>query len=38
MRFDEKILQLSRTIYQTSIMNYGSKQNPDQHIGWVYET
>jgi hypothetical protein len=35
MRFDEKILQLSRTIYQTSIMNHGSKQNPDQHISKI---
>jgi hypothetical protein len=32
MRFDEKILQLSRTIYQTSIMSHGSNKNPQEHI------
>lgn len=32
MRFDEKILQLSRVIYQTSVMNHGSKQNPKEQI------
>jgi hypothetical protein len=32
MGFDKKILDLSRTIYQTSVMVYGSKQNPKEQI------
>ena len=32
MGFDKKILDLSRTIYQTSVMVYGTKQNPKEHI------
>lgn len=32
MGFDRKILELSRTIYQTSIMVHGSKQNPTEQI------
>ena len=32
MGFDKKILDLSRTIYQTSVMVYGRKQNPKDHI------
>jgi len=32
MGFDKKILDLSRTIYQTSVMVYGSKQNPAEQI------
>ena len=32
MGFDEKILDLSRTIYQTSVLVYGTKQNPKEHI------
>ena len=32
MGFDKKILDLSRTIYQTSVMVYGRKQNPNDHI------
>ena len=32
MGFDKKILDLSRTIYQTSVMVYGSKKNPAEQI------
>ena len=32
MGFDDKILQLSRTIYQTSVMDHGSKNNPTGQI------
>lgn len=32
MGFDKKILELSRTIYQTSVMVHGSKQNPTDQI------
>lgn len=32
MRFDEKILQLSRTIYQTSVMCHSAKSNPTKQI------
>jgi hypothetical protein len=32
MGFDKKILDLSRTIYQTSVMVYGSKKNPSEQI------
>jgi len=32
MGFDKKILDLSRTIYQTSVMVYGSKNNPAEQI------
>jgi len=32
MEFDKKILDLSRTIYQTSVMVHGTKQNPNGQI------
>ena len=32
MEFDKKILDLSRTIYQTSVMVHGTKQNPKGQI------
>lgn len=32
MSFDKKILELSRTIYQTSIMSHGTKQDPAKQI------
>ena len=32
MGFDDKIMKLSRTIYQMSIMSHGSKNNPAQQI------
>ena len=32
MGFDKKILDLSRTIYQTSVMAHGTKQNPSEQI------
>lgn len=32
MNFDKKILELSRTIYQTSIMCHGAKGNPTKQI------
>lgn len=32
MGFDKKILELSRTIYQTSIMAHGTKQDPTKQI------
>ena len=35
MGFDKKILDLSRTIYQTSVMVYGSKQNPAEQISKI---
>jgi hypothetical protein len=35
MGFDDKILQLSRTIYQTSVMNHGSKNNPTGQINKI---
>ena len=35
MGFDDKIIKLSRTIYQTSVMNHGSKNNPTGQIGKI---
>jgi len=35
MGFDKKILELSRTIYQTSVMVHGTKQNPSEQIGKI---
>ncbi len=32
MGFDKKILELSRTIYQTSVMVHGTKQDPSDQI------
>ena len=32
MGFDKKILELSRTIYQTSVMSHNSKQNQTDQI------
>ena len=32
MGFDDKIMKLSRTIYQMSIMSHGSKNNPAEQI------
>ena len=32
MGFDKKIMELSRTIYQTSIMSHGTKKNPSDQI------
>lgn len=32
MGFDDKIMKLSRTIYQMSIMSHGSKNNPIEQI------
>lgn len=32
MGFDKKILELSRTIYQMSVMTHGSKNNPTEQI------
>ena len=32
MGFDKKILELSKTIYQTSVMVHGTKQNPTKQI------
>jgi hypothetical protein len=32
MSFDKKILNLSRTIYQTSIMSHGTKEDPSKQI------
>ena len=32
MNFDKKILELSRTIYQTSIMCHNAKDNPTKQI------
>jgi len=35
MGFDKKILELSRTIYQTSVMVHGTKQNPSEQISKI---
>jgi hypothetical protein len=35
MGFDKKILELSRTIYQTSVMAHGTKQNPSEQINKI---
>ena len=35
MGFDKKILELSRTIYQTSVMVHGTKQNPSEQINKI---
>ena len=35
MGFDKKILELSRTIYQTSVMVHGTKQNPADQINKI---
>ena len=35
MGFDDKIMNLSRTIYQTSVMAHGSKNNPTGQIGKI---
>ena len=32
MGFDDKIMKLSRTIYQMSVMSHGSKNNPAEQI------
>ena len=32
MSFDKKILELSRTIYQMSVMSHGTKQDPSNQI------
>ena len=32
MGFDDKIMKLSRTIYQMSVMSHGSKNNPTDQI------
>ena len=32
MKFDQKLLNLSRTIHQTSIMSFSSKKNPAEQI------
>ena len=32
MKFDKKISELSRTIYQTSVMCHSAKGNPTKHI------
>ena len=32
MSFDKKILELSKTIYQMSIMSHGTKQDPSNQI------
>ena len=32
MGFDKKIIELSRTIYQTSIMSHGAKKDPSEQI------
>jgi len=32
MGFDDKIMKLSRTIYQMSVMSHGSKNNPTEQI------
>ena len=37
MGFDKKILELSRTIYQTSVMVHGTKQNPSEQIDKIRE-
>ena len=35
MGFDDKIMNLSRTIYQTSVMDHGSKNNPTGQINKI---
>ena len=30
--FDKKIMELSKTIYQTSIMSHGTKKDPSEQI------
>ena len=35
MGFDDKIMNLSRTIYQTSVMDHGSKNNPTGQISKI---
>lgn len=35
MGFDDKIMNLSRIIYQTSIMTHGSKENPTDRINKI---
>lgn len=35
MSFDDRIQELSRIIYQTSVMVHGSKQNPTEQIGKI---
>jgi hypothetical protein len=35
MGFDDKIMNLSRTIYQTSVMDHGSKKNPTGQISKI---
>ena len=35
MGFDDKIMKLSRTIYQMSVMDYGSKNNPTGQINKI---
>jgi len=35
MGFDDKIMKLSRTIYQTSVMAHGSKNNPTGQINKI---
>ena len=35
MGFDDKIMKLSRTIYQTSVMDHGSKNNPTGQINKI---
>ena len=32
MGFDKKIMELSRTIYQTSVMSHGTKADPTKQI------
>jgi hypothetical protein len=33
--FDEKLINLSRSIYQTSVMSHGSKMNPNEQIDTI---
>ena len=35
MGFDDKIMKLSRTIYQMSVMDHGSKNNPTGQINKI---
>lgn len=35
MKFDEKLLDLSKTIHQTSIISFGSKENPKKQIDQI---
>ena len=37
MGFDKKILELSRIIYQTSVMTHGSKKDPTDQIDKIRE-